>query len=87
MRSWTSAYSLEGTASAESFMSISDWSPLDWTGLTLKTRAEPVELPLPGLVALVGPAATSAAVTAMAVAPKMMRLFICSSSKDLRPAR
>ena len=23
-------------------MSISDWSPLDWTGFTLKTSAEPV---------------------------------------------
>ena len=31
-----------GTAPAESFWSVSDWSPVDWTGLTSKTLAVPV---------------------------------------------
>src|SRR4051794_29403078 len=51
-----SRYWSAGTAVAESFWSVSDSLPLDWTGLTMKTRPVPVEEPLPPLVAPAGAA-------------------------------
>jgi hypothetical protein len=45
------AYSERGTAVAESLRSLSDWSPEDWTGLTLNTLPVPALLPLRGFVA------------------------------------
>src|SRR5512132_1773666 len=61
LRTWTArAYSESGTALSESFWSVSDWIPEDWTGFTLKTSAVPVELPLPGLPAEAGVAAATA---------------------------
>jgi hypothetical protein len=51
LRSWTLAYSEDGTAAAASFWSVSDWFPLDCTGLTLKTAAVPVDPVPPGLAA------------------------------------
>src|SRR6266545_6940394 len=60
LRSCTVAsYSLAGTAVAESFWSVRLSSPLDWTGLTLKTLAVPVDVPGAGLVAPAGDAAST----------------------------
>ncbi len=67
LRSWTVAYSERGTAVAESFWSLSDWSPEDWTGLTLKTLPVPTLLPLGGFFAAAG-AASARPVTRQAVA-------------------
>src|SRR3954447_27020469 len=61
-----SRYSLASTAVAESFWSVSDSSPLDCTGLTMKTRPVPVEEPLPPLVAPAGAAVASGTHTAAA---------------------
>ena len=54
LRSCTMAYALAGTAVSASFWSVRLWSPLDCTGLTLKTCAVPVVDPLPGLSAAAG---------------------------------
>ena len=56
MRSGTVAYSDAGTAVAESFWSVSDWSPEDCTGFTLNTLPVPTALALPGFVAEAGAA-------------------------------
>src|SRR4051794_10821458 len=69
LRSGTVVYAEAGTAAAESFWSVSDWSPVDWTGLTSNTLPVPAGLPLPALVAEAGVARTRPVTTAVARQP------------------
>ena len=60
---------------AESFWSVSDWSPVDWTGLTSKTRAVPVLVPLPGVPPCAGAPSASPVTRQAVVAARTVDFF------------